>query len=352
MLDARQRKVLLFIVEHYVQTAEPVGSRVLSKSLDLNVSAATIRNIMADLTEMGLIAQPHTSAGRIPTDKGYRYYVNGDLSSIDPTGKEEGDEENQALSKQILKHYNHSFFSLDEILQNTAALLAGLTNLTGIVAPPKPSRSKMKRVELLSLNEQQILVVLVTNSGMVMNKIIASREGLTQEFLNQMNNFFNEQFTGCTLAEVREKLVDSLTQEQEQYRDLLPHAIRLGKKAFDIEGSGELYIHGQSNMFLCPEFSDPEMLQSVYQTIEEKTSILRVLNLDLDTKEVKVRIGLENRCQELDHCTIVSASYGTIENLIGSIGVIGPTRMDYHKVASVINYTARSLSQTVNQLLE
>lgn len=341
-MNERSELILRSIVEQYVETAEPVGSRLLSKLPQLSLSAATIRNVMSDLSELGLIAQPHTSSGRIPTDKGYRYYINNLLK--------EPDVDYVAKTPQI-SSIDSNIARLEDILKQVTSELSRITSYTGITVSPQPMYSRLKKVELIQLSRTKLLIVLITRIGVVRNKIIYIRNCPDQDFLNRLSRILTEKFQGEKLARIQKILIESLSEGQADYDDYLAQAIRIGKKAFDYDISGDLIIFGRSNMLSQPEFCDQKDMRDMYQLFENKEVLLEAFEETVGKRGVNITIGNENNCKGLNRCSIVSTTYGSKENLLGSLGVIGPTRMDYSKIISAIDRSAHTLSIAVKQFL-
>ena len=335
-LDDRVTAILNAIVASYIDVAEPVGSRTLSKSLEFGLSPATIRNVMADLTELGFLNQPHASAGRVPTDKAYRYYVDSMVGGVSLPSNIKG---------RIDDVIRERGGSLEKTLEETTKLLAVLTHFTGVVAAPKVTTTRLKMMEFIRVSENRIFAVLITQSNMVYNKLIDVSEDLSQEFLNSVSRFLNEQFSECSLSEIRDQMLDSLLEEKEQYDQLLAHVVRLSKKAFDFTEERELYVEGQFN--ILSEMEDLLSIQNLLQTLEEKISILDLLDSTLLDGGLNIFIGGENELEHLQGFTFITANYGNGPNMLGSIGVIGPRRMDYQRVVPIIDYTARKLSQSI-----
>jgi heat-inducible transcriptional repressor len=339
-MDDRVRQILSAIVQSYIQTAEPVGSRTLSKTLDVSLSPATIRNIMADLSEQGFLEQPHTSAGRVPTEKAYRFFVDA-LATANALPRD--------LARMIENTLGESTHDLEQLLTNTTKLLAGLTKFTGIVAAPRVERTRLKMVEFLKINARQVFVVLITQANIVHNKIIDISEELSQEFLNGVAEYINTQFSGESLLTIRSHVMEALAEEKARYDQLLAHVVRLGKKAFELPEETNVYVEGQAN--IVRDFPDLEKIQRLLRALEEKISIVRILDRTVTAQGVQIFIGMENPQAELQDCSVITAQYGRDNNLLGAIGVIGPTRMDYPRVIPIIDYTAKVLSQALNGLL-
>lgn len=336
--DERTRKVLKGIIDSYIKSSEPVGSRTLSKSLDLHLSPATIRNIMADLSERGYLAQLHTSGGRIPTDKAYRFYVDS-LAVANELP-------NSILNKlgQLSKYGTEQ---LEHLLANTTRVLANLTQFICCVTAPRAEGSLLQRIEFIKVSSHKILVILITRSGVVRNKTIDSTEELSQDFLNSIANFLNEQFHNSSLVEIRNKIMKSMVQDKERYDRLLAQAIRLGKKAFNMDEPPEVYVQGGLNMLLHSNIEQQNYIRQILEAVEQKSLIMNILDSTLGAEGIRIFIGVENKADELKECSIVTAHYKDENNVLGMIGVIGPTCMDYKRIIPVVDYTAKILSQVI-----
>lgn len=346
-MDQRAEKILEKIILHYIKNAEPVGSRVLSKLIDEKLSPATIRNVMADLTELGYIEQPHTSAGRIPTDSGYRYYINKLISDFSDSIGEAA----TGLEELIQDEELHPS-RLEDILLKVTRELSSMTNCTGLVISPKLSASRLKQIQFVRLTEKQILVVIITQIGMVHNKVIHVRTSPSQDDLDKMARILIDLFEKEQFVKIRSSLINELTKKQDEHNELIIQAIRLGKKAFEIEKSGELYISGRSKMCLFPEFSDQDKLRAVYSAFEEKSVLTEIMIQAMENEGIKVNIGAENRLLGLNTCSVVAGTYGNKGYTLGSIGIVGPTRLDYPQVISAINYSTWKLSVSLDHFLD
>ena len=335
-MDDRLRAVLCAIVEAYIETVEPVGSRTLSRLLDLGLSPATIRNVMADLTDQGYLRQPHTSAGRVPTTLAYRYYVDRCIDKMLLPGE---------VKTVIERSLNESANGLVHLLASTSKLLAGLTQFTGIVASPRVSEARLRQIEFLKIGERSIYAVLITQSNMGHHKIIETSEELSQEFLNSVSSYLNEQFAFRSPEEVRREVLESLVEEQESYDQMLAQAARLSKKAFDVSDERDLYVEGLSH--IVNDFDDVADIRRLLKALEEKFAIIDLLDQTLEETGVNLAIGREIPIMELQECSLVTARYSNGDRVLGAIGVIGPTRMNYPRVIPVIDYAARMLSQAI-----
>ncbi|HKI98166.1 MAG TPA: heat-inducible transcriptional repressor HrcA [bacterium] len=336
VMDARLRSVLLAIVENYIETVEPVGSRTLSKMLDLGLSSATIRNVMADLTEQGYLEQPHTSAGRVPTNRAYRFYVEqGGGEGLLP----------EEVKRVVERTLSESASGLMNLLSCTSRLLSELTQLTSVVASPRVSKTRLRLIEFLRISDHRIYAVLITQSNMVYHKIIEVSEDLAQDFLNSVSRYLNEQFARKPLEEMRQQVQDRLMDEKETYDQLLAHAVRLSKKALDLSDEREVYVEGLSS--ILREFGDLNRIRELLVLLEQKNALVERMDASLQPGGVHIAIGMENGHQGWNDCSLVTASYSYADNVLGAIGVIGPTRMNYRRVIPIVNYTARALSQAI-----
>lgn len=342
-MDKRAELILELIVEHYTKTAEPVGSRVLTKLIEFKISAATIRNIMSDLSEMGMIVQPHISAGRIPTDLGYRYYINRILNYSTPgsSGFPTPDRDQNDNKAQ----------RLEDILLEITGDLSKATDCTSIIISPQPAVSKLKTMELIKLSEKQLLIVLITQVGMVRNKIIYLRECPDQEMLDRIKDLLCDLFVGQTILNVRNSLVETISNNTDEYDETVIQAIRIGKKAFSTDIENDVFILGRSKMCSFPEFSNQERLKIVFKVLDDKKILFDTLVSVMDQDGIQVRIGNENSNDGLNQCSVITGTYGSSDHLLGSLGIIGPTRIDYPKIISEIDYSTQKLSYVLAQFL-
>lgn len=342
-MDKRTELILQMIVEHYTKSAEPVGSRALTKLVDFKISAATIRNIMSDLTEMGMIVQPHISAGRVPTDLGYRYYINRILSTdvIPPV----------AFSETEFRSGDSQVQRLEDILLEVTDDLSRATDCTSIVISPQPAVSKLKKMELIRLGDRQLLIVLVSQVGMVRNRIVQLRECPSQEMLDRISELLCGMFAGQTLLDIRNTLVETISANMDQYEEIAVQTIRIGKKAFDTDVENEIFILGRSKMCSFPEFQDQKRLSLLFRALDDKKALFETLVKTMAQDGIQVRIGNENEYDGLDQCSVIAGTYGIADYLLGSLGVIGPKRIDYLKIISEIDYSTQKLSYALTQFL-
>ena len=337
-MDDRTEKVLKGIIDSYIQSSEPVGSRTLSKSLDISLSPATIRNIMADLSEMGYLKQLHTSAGRIPTDKAYRLYVDSLVVANDLP---------HAIQEKIREVSIKGTSKVEDLLVNTTRVIAGVTQFVCLVSAPRAESSILQRIEFIKISKQKILVILIAKSGLIRNKIIESSENLSQDFLNSVSSFLNEQFQNESLLEIRNRILASMVEDKERYDQLLAHAVRLGKKAFEVEEPPEYFVEGQINLLFNEKTIKYEAVRSVLDAFGNRALMMEVMDSTLLADGVQIFIGVENQCSEFKDYSVVTAGYGNEDNVLGVVGVIGPTCMDYQRIIPVVDYTAKILSQAI-----
>lgn len=345
-LDDRKLKILNAVIKSYLNTGEPVGSRTISKETDLNLSSATIRNEMADLEEMGYIIQPHTSSGRIPTDAGYRLYV--DKLMEDKTNELELKEKSLNDMKDFL---DQKVEKVEELLQNTAKLLAANTNYaTMITTPMSKNIKKLKFIQLSLIEADKLLCVIVMDGNIIKNRIITLKEELDNETILKLNIMFNSSLNGLSLNEMNIGLISGLTSQVPEHMDLIRDIIdALGLALTDNEDF-KIYTSGATNIFKYPELSESSTARELISTFEEKkllTNLITDKNLDQNSKkEIQVYIGNETPVQTMKDCSVVTATYELEEGVTGTIGIIGPKRMDYEKVVQTLKTVKTQLDET------
>ncbi|MFB0505926.1 MAG: heat-inducible transcriptional repressor HrcA [Thermodesulfobacteriota bacterium] len=335
-LNKRFRKVLELIIMDYICSAEPVGSRTICKRYGIQLSPATVRNVMADLEDLGFLWQPHTSAGRIPTDKAFRFYVDQILNveSLSQTERE-----------KIRRKYRISQYDIPEMMRETSRILSGLSRYAGVVLTPKMASTIFKHIQFIRLNLDQILAVFVTSTGVVQNRIIQMENNLSQDELDKISRYLNEMLEGLTLARVREKILKEMEQERIAYDNLMKQALKLGYKAFSSQEETELYIEGKMNILDEPEFANIEKMKSLFRAFEEKNFLITLLDKCLAGEGVQVTIGSESEFSEMEGCSLVSSPYGRVDRTVGILGILGPRRMNYSRVIPLVEYTAQLLTK-------
>jgi len=340
VLNERGRSILDTIIQDYIETAEPVGSRSVSKKSHLRLSPATIRNIMADLEDMGLISQPHISAGRVPTETGLRFYVNSILE-LRPLAEVE--------KRRIQGYLEDSGQEVDELLKTTSKMLAVITEQAAVVSKPKSSATIFKHIEFIMLRDTLLLVVLVTQAGLVQNKLIEIEESLSQSELDHLTQYLNELLSNLTLDQVKQKILEEMKKDKIQFDTVLSKALKISNQALGDEVEGEVYIEGQTNLMQYPEFSRMETLRNLFKAFEEKSILVRLLEKSISAIGIQIFIGSETQISEMGGCSVITASYTKENYPIGTLGVIGPTRMNYDRVIPIVDYTAKLVSQILEK---
>lgn len=339
-LNERAQHLLRFLVQRYIRDGQPVGSRVLSKETGLDVSPATIRNVMSDLEELGFIASPHTSAGRVPTTAGYRFFVDT-LIKLTPPKDRELDQ-----ARGLLQAAGDDPKALAE---SASELLSSFTHLAGVVTLPRAGYRALRQIEFLPLSDRRLLAIMVFNDKEVHNKIVAVDRDFKEPELRRAANYLNEQFAGKDLNAVRRHLVDELQQTQESLNQMMVDAIALAQSAFADDGpTSEFVLAGETNLMGLDELSDIETLRGLFEAFNNKRDILHLLDQSMGGEGVKIFIGRESGYQLLDECSVVTAPYGDDDEAVGVLAVIGPTRMAYERVIPIVDITAKLISSALN----
>ena len=322
-LDERKMKILQIIIKNYMETGEPVGSRTISKYSDLNLSSATIRNEMADLEEMGYIVQPHTSSGRIPTDKGYRLYVDTMMIQKDIE---------VAQMKELLIDKADK---MELVLKQIAKILASNTNYAAMISSPQYSRTKLKFIQLSTVDENQILAVIVVEGNIVKNKIIRVEDTIDNDTMLKLNFLLNTHLNGLTLEEINLGTISRLKEQAGIHGTLVSEILDAVAEAIQADEELEIYTSGTTNIFKYPELSSSESAMELISTFEEKQQLTEIVNSTLannEGTEIQVYICDESPVEKMKDCSLVTATYEMGDGLKGTIGIIGPKRMDYEKV--------------------
>jgi heat-inducible transcriptional repressor len=336
VLSDRMRRVLGLIVEDYTATAEPVGSRTIAKKSNLSLSPATIRNIMSDLEEFGLLFQPHTSAGRIPTEKGLRFYIDYLLNV-----HELSDEEQQIIRSRCA---GHPIEPLD-LFREASRVLSSSSHYLGVVWAPRMSMVVLQHIEFVKLRKHLVLVLLVSTTGLVHNRLIEVEEDFGQSELDHLSDHLNRLLSGLSLHQVRETLLEQMRQEKSAYDHLLEQALHLDETAFPSSDETDVFIEGRVNILNEPEFSSVTRMSDLFRAFEEKATMVKLLDRFLSPKGVRIAIGSESKVQEMEECSLVVSTYGYGGEVVGALGVIGPRRMNYSKVIPLVDYTAKLLTE-------
>jgi len=339
--ESRQKSILNAIVESYVDSATPVGSRAIAQRFRNTISPATIRNVMADLEELGLIMQPHTSAGRVPTDKGYRFYVD---SLLEP--KHLTKEEESVINKLI--HASGS--DIEYVMQNASKAISIVTNVAGVVLTPRLKRSIFKHIELFNMDDSRILAVIVTTSGFVKNSIMDFEEHLTRQELTRITEFLNIELEGVSLGDIKSYLTRKLLEERDSFYTFLKRAADILSVPGLFRADDHLYFDGVACIMSHPEFTDIKKARLFLRAWEDKKGLLNLLNQDMELEGVKIHIGKENLYNDIQDLSIVTCNYKVNDMTVGAIAAIGPTRMEYGRVISVLKYISNELGKELESL--
>jgi heat-inducible transcriptional repressor len=333
MLDDRAKLLLKALVERYIADGQPVGSRTLSKASGLDLSPATIRNVMSDLEELGLIASPHTSAGRIPTSLGYRLFVDTML-----TVQRQDLETTPALTPD----------QPQRVIANAANLLSSLSHFVGVVMTPRRP-SVFRHIEFLRLSERRLLVIIVSPEGDVQNRILLTETDYTQSQLLETSNFLNTHYAGMAIEQVRNRVQQELVSLQSEIATLMQAAVKVSSEAL-AEDQNEVVISGERNLLSVSDFSsDMGHLRRAFELFEQKTQLMRLLDVSSQAEGVRIYIGGESQIVPMQELSVVSAPYEVDGQIVGTLGVIGPTRMPYDRMIQIVNITSRLVSNALSQ---
>ena len=340
-LSERASVVLTRLIEHYVATGSPVGSTTLARAKGVDVSSATVRNVMADLEDCGLIQSPHTSAGRVPTALGYRVFIDSILQTK-PTSCVEIEQIEKAL---------YQIDDPKELIQNASKLLSDLTSFAGVVSMPDSDHSCFKQIEFLRLSNRRVLAILVTTDGLVENKVLGLDKDYSESELVQASNYFNQAYQSQTMFAVRQDLLDKMAQDSDSVHEAMKTAVEMAQsllKGGEEESSSAVLLSGEDNLMGLPDFVETEQLKNLLDTFHTKQVLLDLVSRSLKGEGIKIFIGEESGYEALEGCSVVTMPYRKEGHRVGVLGVIGPTRMPYGKVVSVVDVTARLLSSALS----
>lgn len=337
-LNDRSKQILEAIIEDYILTAEPVGSRTITRRHPLALSPATVRNVMSDLEEMGYLTSPHTSAGRVPTDKAYRLYVDS-LLAVRRVSRNEREE--------IRRRCCIDGRDIGSVLRDTSRILSSVSHYMGVVVAPRFAAAVLRQIEFVKLSGNRILVILVSQTGTVQNKIIESEGLIAPADLERMNNYLNGMLQGLTIAQIKTRLIEEMQNEKTRYDRLMSQAISLSQKTM-AEGDSEIFLEGQANIMELPEFADIRRMKEIFRTFEEKSLLVNLLERCMVAEGFNIFIGAESHLSQMAGISVITSTYRTGRNSLGVLGVIGPTRMGYAKVIPVVDYTAKLVSRLLD----
>lgn len=336
-LDERKFLILQAIIDDYITTAMPVGSRTISRKSGVGFSPATIRNEMSDLEELGYLDQPHTSAGRVPSVKAYRLYVDHLMKASRLTNDER---------EQMHEHLNQRSAQVESVIRSAAGVLSDATHYTSVILAPKLATLRIKHVQLVPVAEKTALMIIVTNAGIVKDAVIRVPEGLDADHLYAISKMLTDKLADKPLEAVRQSFSE-LLRETEINRRLLGEALSVIEHKLEEEDSTDVVVGGSSNLLSYPEYSDVEKARNFLSVLESKDTLRKLVSRD-GGMEVTIRIGPENGVPELSDCSIVTAHYRVGDNSGGTLGIIGPTRMNYNRVISVLDFMGRALSEVLS----
>jgi len=340
--EGRKRSVLRAVIRDHIHTALPVGSEKIARKYRLDVSPATVRNIMARLEERGFLEQPHVSSGRIPTDRGFRYYVDT-LMNPKPLRRDE--------KEFILNRFSGALNDVGKIMEETSRVLSRVSHYASVVSAPRMSLTVFDRIDMIRLDPSRILVVLVSMSGMLYNRIVEGEQDFSQGELNQASEYLSGLINGLTLAEAKNKILDEVQTEQAMYNRILERI--WNTKLWFMGGADrtEVYIDGQGNILDYPEFSeDIEKMKSLLRAFEEKEIMLQLLDKAMEEDGIQVYIGIESQWDDIAGCSLIMSSYYQGGIPLGTLGVIGPKRMDYSRVIPLVEFAAKAVGEKLEQI--
>jgi heat-inducible transcriptional repressor len=340
-LEARTQQVLRAVIRDYILRAHPVGSGKITKKYRLNMSPATVRNIMACLEDLGLLERPHPSSGRIPTDSGFRYYVNT-LMDPKPLHREE--------KEFILNRVQEAPHDVGVIMQETSRVLSHISHYTSLVSTPRISQTVFEQIDLIRLDRTRILMVLVSPTGVVYNRIIGDIRGLSQEDLDHAAEYLNRHIKGLPLEEAKQKIMEQMEAEKDQYDRILSRVWNSSRRVLEAE-QADVYVDGQSNILDYPEFSeDLHKMKSLLRAFEEKEIMLQLLDMAMEGLGIQVYIGGENQVEEMADCSLIATTYHQRGVALGTLGLIGPKRMDYSRMIPLVDFTAKAVGAKLEEM--
>ena len=338
MPSHRARRILSAIVDKYIQEGIPIGSKSLSLADNIGLSPASIRNVMSDLEELGFIASPYTSSGRVPTSKGYRFFIDS-LLKLQPVEATEL----ERIKKRVNLHDSNS----RELAISVSNTLSAITKLAGIVTIPKQQVTRLKEIDFIQLSEKRILAIIVMNETEVENRILQMKRDYSKDELKQASNYLNTHYKGRSLSYIKKHLINELMQTKEAVNSLMSDLIDIADQVLDFDESDEYIVAGQRRLMDFHELSDIKKLRQLFDAFKEKQQLLELLDKSMSTSGIQIFIGEESGYQMFDNCTLITTPYTTEDGAIGVLGVIGPTRIAYQKVIPIVDITAKLLGKSL-----
>lgn len=341
MLDERKIKVLYAIIESYINTAEPIGSRTISKDYNIGVSSATIRNEMSDLEEMGYLAKTHLSSGRVPSDKGYRLYVD----NLMELKNSKNDIKKKDSIKRILEEESKE---IEQLILNSSKLLSQITNYTSLALSPKQKETKIRHIQLLPIDKNQILLIVVNESGIIKNTIFNMEDSIPEDQLSRITNLLNKKLKNHSFYEIDKKLNEELFKDFYKYKGIIEEIIPIIGRSIGSMDTIELYSDGLTRLLSFPEYKDIDRVKSIISFIEDKNQLMDLLLMDNKDKDIDISIGTENIYVPVRECSIITATYKLEGETLGKIGIIGPTRMNYFELIKTLKIFSENISEIIN----
>ena len=338
MPSHRARRILSAIVDKYIQEGIPIGSKSLSLADNIGLSPASIRNVMSDLEELGFIASPYTSSGRVPTSKGYRFFIDS-LLKLQPVEATEL----ERIKKRVNLHESNS----RELAISVSNTLSAITKLAGIVTIPKQQVTRLKEIDFIQLSEKRILAIIVMNETEVENRILQMKRDYSKDELKQASNYLNTHYKGRSLSYIKKHLINELMQTKDSVNSLMSDLIDIADQVLDFDESDEYIVAGQRRLMDFHELSDIKKLRQLFDAFKEKQQLLELLDKSMSTSGIQIFIGEESGYQMFDNCTLITSPYTTEDGAIGVLGVIGPTRIAYQKVIPIVDITAKLLGKSL-----
>jgi len=338
MPSHRARRILSAIIDKYIEEGIPIGSKSLSLADNIGLSPASIRNVMSDLEELGFIASPYTSSGRVPTSKGYRFFIDS-LLKLQPVEATEL----ERIKKRVNFHESNS----RELAISVSNTLSAITKLAGIVTIPKQQVTRLKEIDFIQLSEKRILAIIVMNETEVENRILQMKRDYSKDELKQASNYLNTHYKGRSLSYIKKHLINELMQTKDSVNSLMSDLIDIADQVLDFDESDEYIVAGQRRLMDFHELSDIKKLRQLFDAFKEKQQLLELLDKSMSTSGIQIFIGEESGYQMFDNCTLITSPYTTEDGAIGVLGVIGPTRIAYQKVIPIVDITAKLLGKSL-----
>ncbi len=338
-ISDRAQFLLKALIERYIQSGEPVGSRTLARDMRMDLSPATIRNVMADLEDLGFVKAPHTSAGRVPTVQGYRCFIDS-LLTVQPLQTTEIHRLQEELNPEVTPQ---------DLVERASSILSGITKMAGIVMLPRHEQNALQHLEFLPLSENRILVILVISDEEIQNRVIHVGRQYSRAELQQAANYFNQHFTGRNLSAVKEALLQEMQDTKQRADHIMMAAIDMASKALNDEKEADFVVAGQTNLMQYLEMADMEKLRQLFDAFNEKRDLLSLFDHVMKAQGVQIFVGEESGYGVLDGCSLVTAPYTANGQIVGVLGVVGPTRMAYQRVIPLVDVTAKLLGAALNQ---